>query len=440
MARPKTFITHEYSLTQNPFPPTAIVVWGSSDDRENGSLFCEEVCREKLEEATHKFIVNPVDSGSKFHFLWSLGEGEEARGFGKTAMLHHLARRVNTDLGHRLLTGHEFSEQEAAGTPILAAMGTFNRQDVTTLAAVSLEQVRYLAQPDPGTGQTTLGLIRQRILEELREAGDLPKNPRKAGSADEVDAIVGKIREADLGIGGKTLGTPDQKFVRCFAGGTATDVLAYLRGASAKGGFELLSTLLVISRAAGVKRIFLLIDQVEDFASSAVLRRRREMEVERFRDLAIETQPFGEMASYVLTMHPAAARAIEEFWSLARLPKIDHLSRQNERVTVILKAIDKLDESERLLGTYMDRFRVRGVAVERTHPFDKGTLQVLIDRNSGRPGHMLKMAHDLIEEGARRQWKVIGSKETIDFVGRSFEEIEASLMTRRRRGIGSIDS
>jgi len=439
MARAKTFITQEYSLTQNPFPPTAIVVWGSSDDRENGSLFCEEVSPEKLEEATHKFIVNPVDSGSKFHFLWSLGEGEEARGFGKTATLHHLARRVNADLGHRILTGHEFPEEEAAATPILAAMGTFNRQDVTTLAAVSLEQVRYLAQTDPATGQTTLGLLRQRILENLREAGDLPKKPGRAGSADEVDAIVGRIREADLSIGGKTLGSPDQKFVRHFAGGTATEVLAYLRGASTKGGFELLSTLLVISRAAGIKRTFLLIDQVEDFASSAVPRRRREMEVERFRDLAIETQPFGEMASYVLTMHPAAARTIEEFWSLARLPKIDHLSRQNERVTVVLKAIDKLDEAERLLGSYMVRYRVKGVTVERLHPFDKGTLQVLVDRNSGRPGHMLKMAHDLIEEGARRQWKVIGSKETIDFIGRSLEEIDAALRTRKRSGIGAIE-
>ncbi len=51
-----------------------------------------------------------------------------------------------------------------------------------------------------------------------------------------------------------------------------------------------------------------------------------------FRDIAIETQPFGEMASYVLTMHPAAARTIDEFWSLARLPKIDHLLRSGQGI------------------------------------------------------------------------------------------------------------
>ncbi len=439
MPRAKTFITQQYLLAQNPFPATAIVVWGSSDDRENGSLFCEEVCSDKLEEAIHKFIVNPIDSGSKFHFLWSLGDGEEARGFGKTAMLHYIARRVNTDLGHQILLAHEFSQEEAAATPILGAMGTFNRQDVTTLAAVSLEQVRYLAQPNPATGQTTLGLLRRRILEALEEAGDLPRGRGTTGSSDEIEAIVGRIREADLAIGGKTFGSPDQKLVRLLADGNTTEMLAYLRSASSRAGFELLSTVLVIARAAGVKRAFLLIDQVEDFASAAVPKRRREMEVERFRDLAIETQPFGEMASYVLTMHPAAARTIEEFWSLARLPKIDHLSRQNERVTVILKAINKLEEAERLLGHYIDRYRSKGATLERLYPFDKGALQILMDRNDGRAGQILKMAHDLIEEGARRQWNMIGTNEVLDFIDEAAAEVGVTPARRRRSGIGAIE-
>src|SRR5205807_2549397 len=113
---------------------------------------------EKLEEAIEKFVVSPIDSRSKFHFLWSLGQGDDARGFGKTAMLHYLARRVNKDLGYEVLTTHEFDDKEAADTPVIAAMGTFNTQDVKTLAAVSHEQVIYLAQPDPVSGKSVFDL------------------------------------------------------------------------------------------------------------------------------------------------------------------------------------------------------------------------------------------------------------------------------------------
>src|SRR5437870_3181968 len=150
MARAKTFIKETYSLEQNPFPASAIAQWGSSDERENGSLYDTDVVSKEYAEAIAKFVVGPVDSGSKFHFLWSLGEGEEARGFGKTVLLGHVAREINSDLGYRVLTENEFETDEASESRILVGMGTFNKVDVTGLAAVSLQQVRYLAQVDPG--------------------------------------------------------------------------------------------------------------------------------------------------------------------------------------------------------------------------------------------------------------------------------------------------
>jgi hypothetical protein len=118
--RAKAFINKAYFLEENPFPPEAIVRWGDPDPRSNGALFSEEVFRAEYEEAVGKFVVNPIDTGSKFHFLWSLGSGDEARGFGKTATLHYLARAVNRDLGRAVLTAHEFAVEEARQTPILA--------------------------------------------------------------------------------------------------------------------------------------------------------------------------------------------------------------------------------------------------------------------------------------------------------------------------------
>ena len=79
MARPKAFIRDTYSLEQNPFPALPIAQLGNSDERENGTLYDTAVIPKEYTQAIEKFVVGPVDSGSKFHFLWSLGEGEEAR-------------------------------------------------------------------------------------------------------------------------------------------------------------------------------------------------------------------------------------------------------------------------------------------------------------------------------------------------------------------------
>src|SRR6266487_2650289 len=188
MARPKAFIRESYSLEQNPFPASAIAQWGSPDERENGSLYEVDVVPKEYAEAIGKFVVGPVDSSSKFHFLWSLGEGDEARGFGKTVLLAHIARQVNTDLGHRVLTENEFEKDEANENKILAAMGTFNKVDVTGLAAVSLEQVRHLAQVDPGIGKSPLMVLREHFVRDLGAEVS-------ASSEDRVEMEAEKIRE-----------------------------------------------------------------------------------------------------------------------------------------------------------------------------------------------------------------------------------------------------
>jgi hypothetical protein len=431
MPRVKSYLQDAYGLAQNPFPATAIARWGSSDERENGLLFNSDVCPREYEEAVDKFIVGPIDSGSKFHFLWSLGEGEEARGFGKTVLLRHLSRAINSDLGRELLEKHGFDQEEARNTPVLAAMGTFNKTDITSLSAVCLEQVRYLAQVDPNTGRSPLMALRQHLTDNLEI---------QAGAVDEeaADAIRKKIKDADLSLTGKTLGSPDRRVVDYFSNGNWSAIVSLLRDADQRNGFDLLGTAFVIARAAGIKKIFLFIDEVEAFASADTPKKRRSMEVERFRDIAIETQPFGDMASYVLTMHPAAARSIDEFWSLARLPKIDHLSRQNQRITVILNPLDDVADVETLITSYLKTFRQTDARVDSIHPFDRAALHVLLEHSGGRPGPMLKFAHELIEEGARNQWNRIGDNESRQ-IAEEDRDAPGLPMRARRRGIGAID-
>lgn len=435
MARPKAFIRDSYSLEQNPFPASAIAQWGSTDERENGSLYEVDVVSKEYAEAIGKFVVGPVDSGSKFHFLWSLGEGDEARGFGKTVLLAHIARQVNANLGYSVLTENEFEKDEAGENRILAAMGTFNKIDVTGLAAVSLEQVRYLAQIDPGIGKSPLMVLREQFVRDLGAGVSGSGEDRVEMEAEKIRELV---KETSLSLGGKTLGSPDRQLLDNFANADWRGLAAYLKDAQAKNGFELLSSALIIAKAGRVKRVLLFIDQVEDFASSDTPKKRRSLEVERFRDIAVETQPFGQMASYVLTMHPAAARSVEEYWSLARLPKIDHLLKLNERITVILRPLKRLEEAEMLLSVYMSRFRRKGSAFDGLHPFDRGALSVLLDVSGGRPGHMLKLAHDLIEEGARNSWTKVGEKQAREIMQDVDLGDDMAKLSGRRR-IGAVE-
>jgi hypothetical protein len=432
MPRVKSYLHEAYGLAQNPFPATAIARWGSADERENGSLFNSDVSPREYEEAVDKFIVGPIDSGSKFHFLWSLGEGEEARGFGKTVLLRHLSRAINHDLGRTLLESHGFDPEEVRNTPVLATMGTFNKTDVTSLSAVCLEQVGNLAQVDPITGLSPLMVLRKYFVESLEPV---------IGPTDEeaeAEAIRKQIKDTDLSLAGKTLGAPDRRFVDFFANGNWPGLVAFVRQADQKSGFDLLSTSFVVAKATGIKKIFLFIDEVEAFASADTPKKRRSMEVERFRDIAIETQPFGDMASYVLTMHPAAARSIDEFWSLARLPKIDHLLRQNQRITVILNPITDTADVEKLLTSYLKTFRQSDSDVQPIHPFDRSALHVLLEHSGGRPGPILKFAHELIEEGARNRWNRIGESEARQIAEEDRQVPELPTRTRRR-GIGAIE-
>jgi hypothetical protein len=301
---------------------------------------------------------------------------------------------------------------------------------VTTLAAVSLEQVRYVVKPDE-SGRRLIATLRDRLIENLTNAGELRSGRDEAWIA---GAIAEAVRTTESSINGKTIATVDKKAVQHFANGAFDMLQQHATEASSRSGYELLHTLFVIARAAGVHRIFLLIDQVEDFADADVPRKRRHMEVERFRDLAIETQPFGDMASYVLTLHPRAAHAIEEFWSLARLPQFDFGKRQNERTTVVLRALEKTEQAERLLTPYMNAFRA-GTPPDPLFPFTRGAIEALRESARGRPGEILARANRLIDDCAANQAPLIDTAQVEAFFT---DEAARPATTQRRRPFGSL--
>ncbi|MGX6566031.1 hypothetical protein [Cupriavidus necator] len=432
MARVSKFIREQYRYQFNPYPSQAVLQYGSADRRENGDLFNKNVESAAYEEAVDKFIVRPIDSGSKFHFLWSLGEGDGARGFGKSALLRCLVHDVNHDLGQSLLASHGFDENEVANMPILAALGSFDTTSTQTLAAVCLQHAWSIALHDERLNKSALHILRAKVLRRLARGSD-------SGDANALaNAIRNLVEETFLAIGGKMLGSPDRQLVNMFADGDWRRLAAYVRDATARDGFELLNTIFVLARAGGIKRVFLFTDQVEDFANADISKKRRHMEVERFRDLSIEAQPFGEMSAYVLTMHPEAARQIEGFWSEARLPALDPLAPRTRRTAVILRPVKSREDAMQIYHNYSNDARIPDSDVAPLHPLDDGALDVLVEVAGGRPGEMLKLAHDLIEVGAQDGCRTITGKEARDILAEAGPVIEEEKAVRRARGIGLV--
>jgi hypothetical protein len=117
---------------------------------------------------------------------------------------------------------------------------------------------------------------------------------------------------------------------------------------------------------------------------------------------------------------------------------VDHLLKQSERITVILKPLKRVEDAERLLGVYMGRYRRQGSAFDALHPLDRGALMVLLDVTGGRPGPMLCLAHELIEVGGRNQWAKIGEPQARELTQDVDVEDDVPRGPRRRR-IGAVE-
>jgi hypothetical protein len=311
-------------------------------------------------------------------------------------------------------------------------LGSFDTTFSQTLAAVCHQHAESIALPDDRLGSSALEIVRAEAIRRLECDG--------CGKDDEAqaDALRNLVEETYLAIRGKTLGYPDRQIVNMFADRDWRRLSEYVRSAKLSDGYRLLNSIFVLARAAGVKRVFLFTDQVEDFANADTAKKRRHMEVERFRDLSIEAQPFGEMSAYVLTMHPEAARQIEAFWSEARLPELDPTAKRTRRTAVIMRPVKSREEAAQVYLNYSKAERIPDSDVSPLHPFDDSALDVLVDVSGGRPGQMLKFAHDLIEEGAQDGYSVITSTEARDILAEAAIPNEEEKTVRRPRGIGLV--
>ena len=400
------WMRREWKLKENPFPTEAIARLGGTDQRENGLLFAPAVQEDKVREAIEKFVLGGAFGGLKFGYLWSLGLGLEgdARGFGKSSLMQYLVEETNRDFGQTIFTVSGLSKSDANENPVCAILASFDMANARSLNAVFFEAARYACRFRTGEDQPTLAQrIRARLVDRI---GSEDKDDLIAA----VTAVQGKLR-------GRTLGPPLQEFLDLLCSGESNALESYVDGVTparrTRNGASYLATLLLTIQAAGISRVILCCDQLEDFASTTTTRQKRTLETERFRDYVLELQPMSDMLTCIVTMHPRATLAIGDMWRLADLPSYDPDRAENRHRIVVLERVQDTGKARILLRQYLDAAR-SGPPPDgnEVHPFDDDAIGVLLNRSDGKPRDLLRKANSLISEGAVQNWDIITGDRT----------------------------
>ena len=138
------YFREEYRLKENPFPSDAIVRYGSQNIKDNGSIYNPDVSPRTMEEIKNRFIDSGFRGEMKFGFIWSLGEIDYTRGFGKTSTMLYLANRINADFGVALMREMGYEEEDIRPRRGVAAYSSFSATKATSFNWVLFQAIQYM--------------------------------------------------------------------------------------------------------------------------------------------------------------------------------------------------------------------------------------------------------------------------------------------------------
>ncbi|MDQ0985482.1 hypothetical protein [Streptomyces sp. V2I9] len=382
------WIKREWKFHNNPFPATGMARMGGVDDRENGLLYEPGVHADQLRETIEKFVLGMSFSGLKFGYLWSAGvipNDSDARGFGKSVLMQHLSRRINEDFGRSVYQEAGLDGSDADEVPICSLFTSFDTVHVRSLGAALFAAVEYAVKFRADHAPPLAGQLRLRIAERI---GD-----------HDVKALTKEVADSHRALRGRTLGPPDDKLIVALCDedpNAAADYLAKITPISrSRNGAVHMATFLVFAAAAGIKHVLLCCDQLEDLASTTTAKSKRDLEVERFRDVIVETLPMADMVTLVATMHPRASLTMKQAWALADLPSFD-LTPGNRFSTVELPPLHDAAQAAQLLKRYLAAAVKEGVQRDELYPFTSDAIVSLFERSARKPRDVLRKAHTVL--------------------------------------------
>ena len=404
------WIRKKWNLEYNPFPAEAIAVLGGQDDRENGRLFHPEVQNEQFDEAIGKFVLGAVYNGQRFGALWSQSTAfdPDSRGYGKSVLLQYLSYYLNQDFGRSAFLQVGMDDSDADDNPVCALLASFDTAATKNLNSLFFSAVEYAADFALHDEDQTLY---ERLYDRFCQV---------AGT-DDAATLTEVCHDVYRRLKGRTLGSPDEKLLAALCAGESKAVQTYLDSVTSqkrsRSGSNFLATMLLFIRGAGVKKVMLFCDQLEDFASPQTPKKTRSLEVERFRDFIVELLPMADMVSVVVTMHPRALASIEEFWQLADLPSL-RVDEANRHTVVVMRPLENLDQAKQLLSAYLNAAR-KHTAENQSQmapgaenrlglaPFTEDAVEELWAHSTHKPRDLLRKAHKMVTYAAAENLDVI---------------------------------
>lgn len=409
------FIRQQYKLSENPFP-TSIVSWGSKNAKENGSIYNRAVRPGKTDEFINRLVYNGLMGDLKFGFLWSLGDPDYTRGFGKTATLLYFARQINQDFGASIMNEIGLEDSEIQRNRAVAVYSSFDETRVTGFNYALFNTIKYAN--DEGILQKTYELLCGRAIDELSLSIAPFQVVDGEANTDDIIAVNEKIRQyierERAGITGRTLPFKNDFVIEMLGNlGNTDDVRLYLESLSEyqriRNGTLFFDALLTMFLTAGIKRVFVFLDQIENVIRSGT-RAKLSKETARYRDFAMEIQPSADSTVFVITLHPTAGERIAPLWREARLPDFDYTIPANQNRVVILDQLS-LEEGKKLLETYLNHFRLPDfTGGEVFYPFRDEAVVELIQRMQGHPSWTIRNAHLLLDKAAEMNISNIDSE------------------------------
>lgn len=412
-AHPQTgllWIKKVWKLRENPFPATGVARFGGADARENGLLYEPDVHAEQLRQVVDKFVLGMSYSGLKFGFLWSEGVNAgdfDARGFGKSVLMQHVAGEINEGgFGAKVYLSAGLDEEDSTEVPICCLLTGFDTAQVRTLGAVLFAAVEYAVVSRAADGTTLASRLRAKLV--------------STACTTDAKELAATVIDGHRALRGRTLGPPDEKLISALCSGNPADAADYLMRVSpttrSRNGSGHMATFLLFAAAAGVKHVLLFCDQLEDLASTTTAKVKRDLEIERFRDVIVETLPMADMLTVIVTMHPRAAITIGSAWEQADLPSFA-LTDQNERSTVKLSALRDAGQAAQLLRRYLMAAAKPEVSRpdDDLFPFSYDAIACLFSLSSRKPRDVLRKAHAVLDAAAVRNLERIEAEDVLGY-------------------------
>jgi hypothetical protein len=366
-----------WGLAKNPFPDHAVAAAGDAQQPFFEHLY--PGIRLKMARA---FLGSP----SKVAFLWSLGGGDEARGYGKTCHLLWFAARVNEDFGQsagRLAARGRHAER------LVAAYAAFSTVEGVSLSNLFFDVVLNVARSQG----LTVANLRAAAFVSGRTSNDIYNAASRRLSRSEADWY------------------PELLAVLCSDG--PADWVEYLeefrQWHKVRYGPRMLRSLVAFLNQVGVDGLLILVDQVEDFASSTTPRYKLQRDLPRLAHLCSRDKLLRDRLTFVLTMHPSAARIVSRYWPSRVLGPIRPGDGADNAVQ--LGAMNK-NRFKLLVEAYLDSVRLVP-SNDRLKPFTENAIEIVHELERGRPGYCLRRLFFLMQSAAL---------EDIEQIERSFVE------------------